>query len=196
MLSKTQSNIRLAQPSDEPEIIRLIQMMHAENGWQPLDTDCVRETLARAFDRKGGIMAVIGTPGHIRAMIFVMITRWWFTRHNHLDELFNWVHPDHRNSDYAKLLIEYVKTCSDELSETMGQKVPLMMGVLTNRRMGAKVRLYRRFFGMPVGAFFLHNAGWVNHDNLTEEDFWRVPSLSRLLFQRAERKDHKDKPRA
>ena len=192
MLAKTQSNIRLAQPSDEAEIIRLIGLMHAEGGWQPLDVDAVRETLARAFDRKGGILVVIGAPGHIRAMMFVLITRWWFTRHNHLEELFNWVHPDHRNSDYAKLLIEYAKAASDELSESMGRKVPLMMGVLTNRRMSAKVRLYRRFFGWPVGAFFLHNAAWVNRDEITEEDIWRIPSVMKF-FQRAERKD---KPRA
>lgn len=188
----TQSIIRLAHPSDEPELLRLVQLMHAENGWQTLDMDSVRETLGLAFDRKGGILAVIGAPGHIRAMIFVRITRWWFTKDNHLEELFNYVHPDHRNSDYAKILIEYAKGCSDELSDSMGRKVPLMMGVLASRRMSAKVRLYRRFFGMPVGAFFLHNAAWSRKDDITEEDFWRVPSLSRLLFQRAKIKDTKD----
>lgn len=193
---ETGSTIRLAQPSDEPEIIRLVRLMHAESGWMPLDVDSVRETLARAFDRNGGILAVIGAPGHIRAMIYVMISRWWFTNHNHLEELFCWVHPDHRKSDYARLLSEYAKACSDEISNDVGYKVPLMMGVLTNRKMAAKVRLYRRFFGIPAGAFFLHNAPWFNKDDVCEEDFWRVPKLANVFWKRAERSENKDKPRA
>ena len=193
---KTKSTIRLAQPSDEPEILALLHLMWQENGWRPLDIDCARNVFARAFDRRGGILAVIGVPGHIRAMMYLLITSAWYTRENHLQELFCWVHPDHRNSDYAKTLIEYAKQCSDELSENLGHKVPLMMGVLTNRRMSAKVRLYRRFFGMPAGALFLHNAPWVSRDEVAEEDIWRLPSLRKLLLKSADRIDHKDKPRA
>jgi len=196
MTIQTNSSIRIAQPSDEPEVIRLVQMMHAESGWLPLDVDCVRETLALAFEKKGGILAVIGAPGHIRAMIYIRISHWWFTHNCHLEELFCWVHPDHRKSDYARLLSEYAKSCSDELSRDMGHKVPLTMGVLTNRRMAAKVRLYRRFFGIPAGAFFLHNAEWVNKDDVCEEDFWRVPKIANLFFKRAERNESRDKPRA
>lgn len=193
---ETGSTLRLAQQSDEAEIIRLVQMMHAESGWMALDVDCVRETLAKAFDKKGGILAVIGSPGHIRAMIFIMISRWWFTPHNHLEELFCWVHPEHRKSDYAKILSEYAKGCSDDFSRGMGRKVPLMIGVLTNRRMAPKVRLYRRFFGIPVGAFFLHNAAWVNSSDVCEEDFWRVPKLANLWWKRDERTARKEKIKA
>jgi len=192
----TQSTIRLAQPGDEAEVLKLLQVMWKEGGWRPLDVDCAREMFARAFDKKGGILAVIGAPGHIRAMMFLMITRMWYTRENHLEELFCWVHPDHRNSDYSKILIEYAKKCSDELSADMGKKVPLFMGVLTNRRMAAKVRLYRRFFGIPVGAYFMHNASWINKEDVAEEDFWRVPSLASLFFKRADRQSVKEKQRA
>lgn len=181
----TGSKIRLAQAGDEPEIITNLKLMHAENGWQPLDVDYARYTFARAWDRKGGILAVIGLPGHIRAMLYLMITNVWYSRQNHLQELFCWVHPDHRHSDYGKLLIDFAKKCSDDMSQTAGHKIPLMMGVLTNKRMAGKVRLYRRFFGLPVGATFVHNADWVDRGDLSDEDFWRVPSLRRLVMDKA-----------
>lgn len=184
----TGSPIRLARPSDEPEIISCLKLMHAECGWRPLDIDCARATFARAWDRKGGILAVIGAPGHIRAMLYLLITAAWYTRENHLEELFCWVHPEHRRSDYGKLLIEYAKKCSDDISASAGVKVPLIMGVLTNKRMAGKVRLYRRVFGMPpAGAVFAYNAPWVDTGELAEEDFFKVPSLRRLFLKRTER---------
>ncbi len=194
-MTETRSTVRLAQPSDEAEILELLHMMHAENGLQPLDVDCARETFARAFDRKGGHLAVIGAPGHIRAMLYLMITHFWYTRKDHLEELFCWVHPEHRHSDYSKVLIDYGKKCSDDISAIMGVKVPLFMGVLTNKRMSAKVRLYRRFFGWPAGAIFVHNAGWMKKEDLSEEDIWRMPSLSRVLLKRFERVENKERKR-
>lgn len=192
---QTQSKIRLAQPSDEPELLTLVRVMHAEGGFRSLDIDRVREMFARAFDRKGGMLAVIGAPGHIRAMMYLLLTQFWYTRDTHVEELFNWVHPEHRNSDYGKLMIDYAKGCSDDLSKSAGEKVPLLMGVLTNRRMAPKVRLYRRFFGVPYGAFFLHNATWVNKDDMCEEDIWRMPKVANMLFRREERRDAKEKTR-
>jgi GNAT superfamily N-acetyltransferase len=192
----TGSSVRLAQASDEPEIIKLLKIMHAENGWQPLDVDYARLTFARAFERKGGILAVIGAPGHIRAMLYLMITNSWYTRQNHLQELFCFVHPDHRNSDYAKILIEYAKKCSDDISLSAGMKVPLVMGVLTNKRVAAKVRLYQRRFGLPVGATFVHNADWIDRAQLSEDDFWRAPSMRRLLLKQARSPVRKEKTRA
>ena len=193
----TGSTIRLARPSDEAEIISCLKMMHAECGWRPLDIDCARATFARAWDRKGGIMAVIGAPGHIRAMLYLMITSAWYTRDNHLEELFCWVHPEHRRSDYGKLLIEYAKKCSDEISASTGTPVPLIMGVLTNKRVSGKVRLYRRVFKMPpAGAVFAYNAPWVNTSDLDEEDFWKVPSLRKLFLKKTEEVARKDKTRA
>lgn len=177
----TNAEVRLAVPSDEPELLHLIQIMHAESGWRPLDIERAREMLAMAFERRGGIVAVIGGPGRIRALLGLQIACAWYTKANHIEELFCWVHPEHRHSDYAKLMISFAKTCSDEISAQAGFRVPLLIGVLTHQRMAPKVRLYRRFFGLPVGAFFVHNADWVAKDEPSEEDFWRLPSLAKWL---------------
>lgn len=186
---KTASPIRLAQPSDEPEILHLLQAMWKENGWRPLDLGACREMLARAWSRKGGIISVIGAPGHIRAMSCLLLTRHWYTRDDHLEELFCWVHPDHRHSDYARLLLEHAKKCSDDISRDAGRKIPLMIGIMTNRRMSAKVRLYRRVFGWPVGAFFLHNADWVNKDGLQGDDWWRISKIVQIFERRDEKRE-------
>lgn len=186
---KTSSPIRLAQPSDEPEILVNLQVMWRENGWRNLDLDRARATFGIAWSRKGAIFSVIGAPGHIRAMQFLMLCKHWYSNDDHLEEVFCWVHPDHRHSDYARLLLEHAKKCSDDLSKNAGYKIPLLIGVLTNRRMEAKVRLYRRFFGPPVGAFFLHNADWITKDDLSEEDFWRLPKLTKMFDRRRERRE-------
>lgn len=190
---QTGSRVRLASPSDEAEVITLIAMMHAESGLFALDETRVRKTLALAWERKGGTLAVIGAPGQIRAMIYLTIATAWYTSDSHLEELFCWVHPEHRRSDYARLLMEFAKTSSDALSERAiklgGRKISLLIGVLTNARMAAKVRLYRRIFGMPAGAFFVHNPSWVRPDGVSEEDFFRAPtSVARMMSRRIERK--------
>src|SRR5215468_4312514 len=117
---KTASTIRLATASDESEIISLLHIMWKESGWRPLDVDCARELFARAFEKKGGILAVIGLPRHIRAMMYLQIACAWYSREPHLEEAFCFVHPDHRQSDYHRLLVEYAKKCSDDLSEDYG----------------------------------------------------------------------------
>ena len=45
--------------------------------------------------------------------------------------------------------------------------IPLIIGVLSNQRTEAKIRLYERQFGAPAGAFFLYNVH-TGHENVTE----------------------------
>lgn len=161
--------VRIATIEDQDEIIKLLHLMHAEGGMHPLDEDCARELFARAFDRKGGIIGVIGERGDIRAFLYILISRFWYTRDNHLEEIFNFVRPDVRKSDYAKTLIAFAKKCSDDIG------IPLVIGVLTNTRLEGKVRLYRRSLGVPAGAFFIHNASWVNNADPSNTDFWTAP---------------------
>ena len=157
--------VRIAERADEPEIIRLLHLMHAEGGMLPLSIPRAREMFARTFDRKGGIIGVIGSHTDIHAMICLSISQFWYTDDNHLEEVFNYVRPDHRRSSYAKELIEFAKSCAEQI------KVPLIIGVLTNQRMEAKIRLYRRVLGIPAGAFFVYGAEWVNLEP-TSEHFW------------------------
>ena len=161
-------SVRIAIQSDEDEIMNLLAIMHAEGGILPLDEMEARNTFRMAFNRQGGILGVIGESGDIKAMIFLLISRFWYTKHHHLEELFNFVRPDVRKSkeNYAPRLIDFAKSCSDEIG------IPLTIGILTNQRMEGKVRLYRRSLGVPAGAWFVHGANWQNESN---EDFWKEP---------------------
>ncbi len=164
--------VRVATRADEPEIMQLLHVMHAENGMMPLDENCASEFFSRAFDRRGGIIGAIGPTGDIRAMIYLLLTRFWYTSASHLEECFNFVRPDCRSGVHARTLINFAQKCSDEI------KVPLVIGVLTNNRMESKVRLYRRALGIPAGAFFVYGADWALCDP-SSEDFWRTPFPAR-----------------
>ena len=159
-----------AAMSDMPELMRLFRIMHAEGGLFPVDEKCVEEMFTNAILRHQGIIGVVrGDDTEIRGFISLLITRFWYTQHFHVEEMFNFISPEHRKSNYADMLIRYAKHCADDL------KIPLIIGVLTNRRMEAKVRLYRRRLGMPAGAFFLHNAEWINERAETGE-IWKTHS--------------------
>ena len=161
--------VRIAQLSDEPEIMLLLNQMHAEGGIMPLDQMAASAMFHRAFNRQGGILGVIGEPGDIKAMIYLLISCYWYTTQYHLEELFNFVRPDMRKSKeaYAQRLIDFAKACSDEIG------LPLTIGILTNIRMEGKVRLYQRELGVPAGAWFVYGAKWINEE--PNAQFWREP---------------------
>ncbi len=148
--------VRIATRADEDGLIALLRQMHAESGLFDLDEVEMRNTFARAFDRQGGLIGVIGKPDNIEAGVYLLITRFWYTTQNHLEDLFNFVRSDSRKSNYADTLLKFSKKCADEIG------IPLILGVLTNQRVEAKVRLYRRQLGIPVGAVFAYNTSWVN----------------------------------
>lgn len=163
------TDIRIATREDEPELLRLLKLMHAEGGLFPLDEDRARQMFAKAFDRKGGIIGVIGPPDDIEGLIGLLITSFWYTRENHIEEYCNYVRPDKRQTTHAKTLISFARQCSDAI------EIPLVIGVMTNRRVVEKVRLYRRSLGNPAGAFFVYPADrWVN-ELVENDDFWKTP---------------------
>lgn len=159
------SPVRIATAEDEPEIIRLLHLMHEEGGLLSLDVDAARDMFAFAFKKKGGIIGVIGEPGKLVAAMGLLITRFWYTRENHIEEYFNFVDPAHRQSSHAPALIKFAMNCSKEI------KIPLVIGVLTNKHVIEKVRLYRWRLGPPAGAFFVFNSKWSALGPPTAEDF-------------------------
>ena len=163
--------VRIATRQDEPGLVKLLHMMHAESGMFDLDEREMRATFARAFDRQGGLIGVIGASENIEAALYLLISRFWYTTQNHLEDLFNFVRPDCRKTNYADLLLAFGKDCSDKIG------IPLVLGVLTNKRVEAKVRLYRRKLGMPVGAVFVYNAHWVS--DAASDDVWKIHSRGR-----------------
>jgi hypothetical protein len=83
-------------------------------------------------------------------MVLMTIDAIWYSPDYQLLELTNFVHPDHRRNRYAKQLINFAKTVSDNLG------IDLMIGIVSNKRTEAKIRLYQRQL-QPVGAYFIHH---------------------------------------
>ena len=143
------SDIRMAGPEDEAGVRQLCIMAHAEQAPHALNIDKTMVLMRMALNRQRGIIGVVGTPDDVRSMILLVVDPIWYSDEFQLLELMNFVHPDHRRSTYAKQMIEFAKKCSRELG------LDLTIGVFSNIRTEAKVRLYER--QLPkVGAFFCY----------------------------------------
>lgn len=142
--------------------------LHRENGLFSLNEEKVRALLQRCFDAKGVIIGLIGPEGGpLVGSICLSISDFYYTDDWHLAELWNYVEPEYRRIHNAEALIEFGKACSDKM------QIPFFTGIITNRQMAGKVRLYRRMLGYPTGAFFLYNGNWrseplVDHSELRD----------------------------
>jgi GNAT superfamily N-acetyltransferase len=149
------TDVRLAVPADRPEITRLTALLHDENGLLPISTGKVDALLDRYFNHQGAIIGVVGDVGAPVAAIYLGISQLSYSDDWLLVEEFNFVHPDHRGTSYASQLISYAKAVSDQM------RLPLMVGILSNKRTEAKARLYERLLD-KAGYFFIHNLQFAN----------------------------------
>src|ERR1035437_6051671 len=115
-----------------------------------MNDDKVRAMLRKAFNREGGILGAIGPAGNIEALIFLMVSTFWYSDDAHLEEIFTYVSPQYRKSRNAVELMHFAKWCVDQSG------LPLVIGVLSNERTEGKVRLYQRQFDKPMGNFFMY----------------------------------------
>lgn len=142
--------VRKAIKADEPTILEICRQNHAENGQFSLSMTKVEQMVMRAFDGSGAIIGTVGAPGRIEGAILLLIAQFWYTDDWCLEEIFNYVRPEYRRSTHAKDMIKFGMRCSDEL------ELKLVIGVAANERTKAKMELYRRQLGDPVGGYFIH----------------------------------------
>jgi hypothetical protein len=144
------NRVRKATQDDADDIYAMLCEMHRENGMFTMSAPRVREILARAFNRGGAVIGVIGPKGKLEASICLLITNIWYSDDFHLEEFWNFVRPDFRKSNNAKELISFAKRCGDEIN------LPVFIGIMSSIRTQAKIDLYKRQLGDPIGAFFIH----------------------------------------
>jgi hypothetical protein len=142
--------VRIADRKDEEELMGLCRQLHNENALFKINEDKVRTMLRRAFNREGGILGVIGEPGKVEGMIYMLVSNFWYSDDPHLEELWAYVVPAYRKSKNAIELMDFAKWCSDQSG------FPLIIGVISNERTAGKVRLYQRQFQSPIGNFFFY----------------------------------------
>lgn len=142
--------VRLARPQDEDAIFDLLIVMHEENGLFEMDEDAVRNMLRHVVNDQNGVIGVIEGKNGIEAAICLTIDKLWYAKTWCLNDVFNFVAPQHRRSTRAKSLINFAKKYADEIN------IPLFMGIVSNVRTEAKIKLLERQM-RKAGAFFIYN---------------------------------------
>jgi hypothetical protein len=143
-------DVRVAISADEESVMYLLRMAHDEGGQHVMNEDKVRNMVRTCSNRSGGLIGVIGDPGgKLRGCIVMTIAPIWYSDEFQLMELVAFVHPACRNRRYDRQLIAFAKWCSEQMT------MDLTIGILTNVRTEAKVRLYERQLPKS-GAFFVY----------------------------------------
>jgi hypothetical protein len=146
-------DVRIGRPEEVHDLMGLALEACVENGFANPNPVKLLEQIWAGLNLDNGIVGVIGDPGKLEGAILLRISDVWYSDDRLLEEKAIFIHPDYRSAKggRARRLCEFAKRASVML------EVPLLIGVLSNDRTQAKVRLYERQFGEQTGAFFLYN---------------------------------------
>jgi hypothetical protein len=145
------SPVTKARPADRDDVIKICKEDAEENAQFSLSVPKLEAMVSRILDRGEGVIGIIRGLDEIEAIMLMQISQMWFTDEWSLEEVLNFVRPRYRRSTHAKSMIQFAKRCSDEIG------IPLMIGVVSNERTAAKMLLYERQLGKPVGGYFLYS---------------------------------------
>lgn len=148
--------IRIGTPQDVDAVMDVALMACEENGFVNPNPEKLLADIWSALNLDAGLIGLIGPPNSqdIEGMVILRIGSMWYGDDRVLEEKAIFIHPKFRSAKggRARKLCEFSKKTADELG------IPLIIGVLSNHRTAGKVRLYKRIFGEPSGAFFLYGA--------------------------------------
>jgi len=147
--------VRIGTPEDVHPMMDLALQACEENGFVDPNPQKLLAEIWPALNLDHGLVGIIQDGGgELEGAILLRVGPMWYSDANVLEERAIFIHPDYRSAKggRARRLCEFSKKTADTLG------IPLMIGVLSNHRTEAKVRLYERQFGKPSGAFFLYNA--------------------------------------
>jgi len=153
---KEELEIRVGTPEDLDAIMEIAMMACEENGFVKPSYDRLLSDIWPALNLDNGIMGLIGPKGtkEVQGAVLLRVGHMWYSDNQCLDEKAIFIRPEYRSAKggRARKLCEFSKRAADEVG------LPLIIGVLSNYRTEGKIRMYRRIFGEPSGAFFLYGA--------------------------------------
>jgi len=147
--------VRIGEPVDVHPMMDLAMQACDENGFVDPNPQKLLAEIWPALNLDNGLVGIIQDEGGaLEGAILLRIGTMWYSDTPVLEEKAIFIHPNYRSAKggRARRLCEFSKKTADTLG------LPLIIGVLSNHRTEAKVRLYERQFGPPSGAFFLYNA--------------------------------------
>lgn len=140
--------VRAAVPADYPHIISMAERLWAENAHDEIDYPTAEAAIMEAINRNKAMIGIIGGVGDIQGIVFLRFASFWYSKRVFLEELFLYVPPEHRHTHNARKLLTFAKDAAQRLD------VPLLIGVLSSHRTRAKLKLYEKHLGEPVGGYF------------------------------------------
>jgi hypothetical protein len=152
--------IRIATPDDLDEVMAIAMSAYQEMCAVPPSSQKILEQVWASLHRDRGLCGVIGKPnGKIEGGIILRMGKLWYSDTDVLEERGIFIDPKFRSAKggRGRKLCEFSKTIADSMN------MPLIIGVISNDRTEAKIRLYERQFGKLAGGFFLYKAGTGQH---------------------------------
>jgi hypothetical protein len=149
-------HVRIGTPAEVDAVMKLALMGCAENEFVPHNPTKVLQDVWAALNLEQGICGVIGPVGaDLEGAVLLRVGQVWYSSSMHIEERAIFVHPAFRGArgGRAARLAEFSMDLADKLG------LPLSIGVLSNHRTAAKVRLYQRILGAPAGAYWLYMPG-------------------------------------
>lgn len=150
------SRVRLATRRDSEDILELCRLNHEENGRGRFSEDKVWNVIVRALDVSRNDPGLIGVVGETRVegSLAIVVNEPWDSDDGHLACLWNFVLPEFRaKTTHSRDLLAWAKRLSEPAPVGLG--LPLWMGMIASPKTEAKMRLYRRQLGDPIGYTFM-----------------------------------------
>jgi len=147
--------VRIGGPQDVDKVMELALRASGENGFVTPSPQKLLQEIWPALNLDRGLIGIIdGNAKHLEGAVLLRVGSMWYSDDNVLEEKAIFIHPNYRSAKggRARRMCQFSKQVADSLG------MPLIIGVLSNHRTAAKVRLYERQFGKPSGAFFLYGA--------------------------------------
>lgn len=146
--------VRIGDLDDLDAMMALVKDATLENAFVAPDVVKLLNEIYPALMQIDGVVGIIGERGKkLEGAVLLRTGTIWYSDEIVIEEKGIYVDPAYRSAKVgrARKLAEFAKAYSDTLN------IPLAIGVLSNQRTEAKIRLYEREFGAPAGVFFLYN---------------------------------------
>ena len=154
MTNMPKMKVRVGTPQDVDAVMNVALEACTENGFVSPNQQKLLHEIWPALNLEDGIVGIVGPEegNEVQGVVLLRVGKMWYGDENVLEEKAVFVHPKYRSAKggRARKLCEFSKQAADKLN------LPLIIGILSTQRTEGKVRLYRRIFGEPAGAFFLY----------------------------------------
>src|SRR5579859_4103655 len=112
--------IRRATLRDVPALLDLLRLEHAESGFGRFSPERTLAAIGRGIDNDFATIGIIhGNKEPIEASIGLFIGGFWNSSTQNLHDLWCFVHPNHRKTKHAQLLVDFAKWAAAELNRPL-----------------------------------------------------------------------------